>query len=471
MTIWAPELQGRGGPKYLALADALSEDVLAGRLAHGTRLPTHRELAERLGVTVGTVSRAYAEAERRGFVSGEVGRGTFARGPLDDASATRGATNLAAAATAAAVEDEVIELSLNIPPRDNRGDAIAATLASLAHDPAIAELMEYPPDGGHPRHRAAGALWVTRSGYPVSAHSVYVVNGCQHGMAAAFNALLKPGDLMLTEEVTYPGLKAVATLFHLRLQGVPVDAEGMRPDALEALCAANKPRAIYCVPTLQNPTTATMSRQRRLEIADVARRHGGLIIEDDVHGRLLADPPAPIAALAPDVTCYVTSTSKGLAPGLRIGYLVPPEPLAHRFAELVRTSTWMAAPLMAEIASRWMADGTAESLLAAKRAEVAARQSRATAAFVGLRFAASLSSFHLWLHLPEPWRADAVVAHAGRRGVRLTPTEAFVVGRAPTPHAIRVCLGAARDRPQLDRALAVIAEILEGPPDAGSVVA
>jgi DNA-binding transcriptional MocR family regulator len=468
VTIWTPNLDGRTGPKYLALADALSEDVLSGHLAHGTRLPTHRELAERLGVTVGTVSRAYAEAERRGFVSGEVGRGTFARGPLADAApaaVSRGAS------TAVALDDEIAELSLNVPPRDHRGDALAATLQALARDPGTAELMEYPPDGGHARHRAAGALWITRSGYPVSANDVYVVNGCQHGMAAAFHALLKPGDVMLTEEVTYPGLKAVAAAFHLRLHGVAMDAEGLRPDALEAACAEKQPRAIYCVPTLQNPTTATMSKRRRLEVAEIARRHGAVIVEDDVHGRLLPEPPAPIAALAPDVTCYVTSTSKGLAPGLRIGFLVPPAPLAHRFAELVRTSTWMAAPLMAEIAARWLTDGTAEKLLAAKRAEVAARQQRAAAAFAGLRYAASPASFHLWLQLPEPWRADAVVAHASRRGVRLTPTEAFVVGRAPTPHAIRLCLGAARDRDQLDRALRVIAEILEGPADASSVVA
>src|SRR5205814_2273898 len=160
MTSWAPEIRQRKGPRYLAIAEALAEDAGAGRLRPGARLPTHRELADHLGLTVGTVTRAYAEAARRNLISGEVGRGTV-----------------------------------------------------------------------------------------------------QHGMTAVLAALLGPGDLVLTEALTYPGMKNLAGLLSLRLEGVVLDEQGMRPDALAAACRARVAKAVYCVPTLQNPTTSVMSEE------------------------------------------------------------------------------------------------------------------------------------------------------------------------------------------------------------------
>jgi len=309
MTSWAPEIRQRKGPRYLAIAEALADDAGAGRLRPGARLPTHRELADRLGLTVGTVTRAYAEAARRNLISGEVGRGTFVRGP---------AARFATAPGGLYADPGLIDLSANHPPT-GPGDGEAVTLAralkALAGRKDLARLLDYPPPGGAHEHRAAGAEWARRSGLEVTADRVLVSSGNQHGMTAVLAALLSPGDLVLTEALTYPGMKNLAGLLSLHLQGVALDEQGMRPDALAAACRARSPKALYCVPTLQNPTTSIMSEERRRQIAAVAREHGVLIVEDDVHGRIPERAPRPLSAFAPERAVYLTGTSKVLARG------------------------------------------------------------------------------------------------------------------------------------------------------------
>jgi DNA-binding transcriptional MocR family regulator len=455
VTIWLPRLEGRGGPRYRAIADSLGDDIAAGRLAAGARLPTHRWLADQLGVTVGTVTRAYLEAARRGLLSGEVGRGTFVRqAVVDDTSG----------------EPVTLDLAHNHPPMPALGplsDVLQRTLATLAARPDLSSLLGYPADGGRPSHRDAGASWIERSGLRADPESVLVCGGSQHALTTVLATLFQPGDLLLAEAITYPGLKALANLLHIRLEGLPLDRDGLRPDALEDACGRGGARAVYVVPTIQNPTGNVMSEARRLEIAAIARAHGIAIIEDDIHALLPRERPRPIAAFAPERTYYLTSTSKTLAPGLRVGYILAPPGDAARLAAGVRATTWGAAPLMAEVVSAWIRDGTADALLEARRVEASARQALAAEALAGAEYEAHPVGYHLWLHLPEPWRSESFAAQAARRGVTVTPAEAFVVGRGAAPHAVRLCLGAPRSREALTRGLRLVAETLAGAPDAG----
>ena len=458
MTIWTPDLRQRPGPRYIAIAEALAEDARGGRLRPGARLPTHRDLADRLGVTVGTVTRAYAEATRRGLVSGEVGRGTFVR------AAARPSVFPAPAPAAGAA---FVDLSANLPPGSAspaETAALARTLTALARSKGLGQLLAYPPEGGASSHRAAGAEWVRRAGLAVGPGRVLVTSGSQHGMAAVFASLFAPGDVVATESLTYPGMKTLAGLLALRLHGVAMDERGLRPDAFAAACRARRPKALYCVPTLQNPTTAVMPVERRQEIAAVAREHGVLIVEDDVHGRLLGKPVRPLSTFAPDISVYVTGTAKVLAPGLRVGFIVAPAPLVPRIAAGIRGTTWMAAPLMAEIAARWIQDGTAESILARKRKDASARYRVAVRALDGLSRQGHPDAYHLWLSVPRPWRADSYAEAARRAGVAVTPASAFAVGRAAAPEAVRICLGAAADKDVLAGALRVLAGLLSAPP-------
>jgi DNA-binding transcriptional MocR family regulator len=461
MTMWLPGIASRGGPRYLAIADALGEDTARGRLKPGAKLPTHRELADKLGVTVGTVTRAYAEASRRGLVSGEVGRGTFARGaapelqPLPPAAPRSGA----------------IDLSRNHPaPLADAAALLRGTFQALGKRADLGELLEYAPDVGSTEHRAAGAAWLALAGLEALPENVVVANGSQHGMTAIFAAICRPGDLVLTEALTYPGIKALAELLHLRLQGLAMDSHGLRPEAFAAACRAGAPRALYTIPTIQNPTTAVMPESRRRELARIAREHGVLIVEDDVHGPLLENGPPPIARLAPDVTCYLGGTAKALVPGLRISYLLAPPALIARLGAGIRATTWMATPLMAAVAAEWIKDGTAKQLVKRRRDEARARQKLAAALFGARECEANPAGNHVWLHLPEPWRSETLAEAARQRGVLVTPAQAFVVGRATAPHAVRVCLAAARNRAELREGLTRLVQVLDGPADAGLMV-
>ncbi|HXY39738.1 MAG TPA: PLP-dependent aminotransferase family protein [Vicinamibacteria bacterium] len=447
MTIWSPRLAGRKGPRYQAIVEALAEDIGSGALARGSRLPTHRDLAEQLGVTVGTVSRAYAEAARRALVVGEVGRGTFVRSEGDAGSG----------------EDGVIDLGQNHPPEppsQPQRSALLRTVSDLVARSDVAHLLDYPAAGGSAPDREAGAAWVARVGLPARPEEVVVCTGSQHGLTVLLTTLLEPGDLLLTESLTYAGLKAVAGLLHVRLRGLPIDGDGLRPDALADACRETKARAVYLIPTLHNPTTVVMPEARRREIVEVARAHGLAIVEDDVHGLLPETRPLPLAALAPERTYYLTSTSKTLAPGLRIAYVKAPPAMVTRLAGGLRATTWAVAPLTAAIASAWIREGTADALLLARREEARARQAIVRERLAGADVDAHPEAYYVWLRLPEPWRGEAFAAEARERGVVVTPAEAFTVGREPQVHAVRLCTGAAHGRAALGRGLGIVADLL-----------
>ena len=180
--------------------------------------------------------------------------------------------------------------------------------------------------------------------------------------------------------------------------------------------------------------------------------------------------PARSRALAPERCYYLTSTSKTLAPGLRIAYVLAPPERVARLAASLRATTWAVAPLMAAVASTWIADGTADALVAARREEARERQAIARERLAGADFETKPEAYYLWLRLPETWRGSGFAAEARSRGVLVTPPEAFAVGRSDVPHAVRLCLGAARTRAALSRGLATVASLLRAGEASGAAV-
>ena len=177
-----------------------------------------------------------------------------------------------------------------------------------------------------------------------------------------------------------------------------------------------------------------------------------------------------MAALAPERTYFLTSTSKTLAPGLRIAYVLSPAAMVPRLTDGLRATTWAVVPLTAAVASSWIKGGTADAILAARRREARARQALAREVLAGADFDTQPEAYYLWLRLPEPWRRDSFAAVLRARGVAVTPADAFAVGREPAPHAVRLCLGAARSREALRRGLGLVADVLQGAGEAGAAV-
>lgn len=461
MTILDIDLNRRTGPKYRAIADSLAGQIAEGSLPPGTRLPPHRELAWKLGVTVGTVSRAYAEMTRRGLLNGEVGRGSFVRAEpvVEDIPHLR------------IHPGGLIDLSLNFPTPGAEREALAATLVAMAGDAATGALLDYQPEVGLERHRRAGARWIAAGERPVDPDRVVVTAGAQHAIMTVLATLTRPGDRIATEALSYQGIKPIVTQLGLRAEGLAMDQDGLLPDDFERAARDGNIRALYCLPTLHNPTTATMPETRRREIAAIAVRHEVPVLEDDIYRAFYEGIDLPsLAMLAGRFGYHITSMSKTVAPGLRTGYVIAPDDaMAERIGGTLRASCWMAPPLLAEVSARWIEDGTALRILENHRESAAARRVLARRILGNADYLVPAGSLHVWLNLPEPWRAGDFVAAMRDRGVAIAAAETFAIGRASAPHAVRICLGTPPRIEDLETGLSRIAEGL-GNPTAPSVM-
>ncbi|WNJ98977.1 PLP-dependent aminotransferase family protein [Thalassospiraceae bacterium LMO-JJ14] len=467
MTNWLPDITERKGAKYLRIADAIDDAIQEGELKADTKLPPMRNLAYDLGVTLGTVSRAYQEAERRGLVGGEVGRGTYIKGngrypqPQTPRAFAYGGSR-----------ENGINLSMAVPPLGDGGTYLAETIREISKDTSLCgELMDYQAHSGLERHRQGGVDWVARTGVETNTDCLTLTNGTQHAILVAAMAIARPGDTLLVESITYPGIIHIASQLGLKLAPVEIDDEGVCPDALEKAILEHRPRCAYMVPTVQNPTTAVMSDQRRRDIANVIMRHNLLVIEDDIWGFLPTDRAASLAAYAPDQVIHVTGLSKAMSPGLRIGYIATPPGATDAIRSVARMSTWMTPPLMAEVATRWLADGTGDEMIRWQRAEAEARMEIAVDALGEFSIRGHKHSYQIWLELPDPWRAEAVRDQAARRGIYFLSGDSFVFGRQQAPHAIRLCVGSCRTRDEVRQGVETVRDILRGPVAGTPVIA
>ncbi|KAA5605567.1 PLP-dependent aminotransferase family protein [Roseospira marina] len=459
MTLWRPTLSDRRGPLFQRIAEALADAVMAGELPPGTRLPPQRDLAFDLGVSLQTVSRAYAEAITRGFARGEVGRGTYVRGPVP-APAPPPPADLARPTAGP------IDLARGLPTPGHADADLARTLTALAGTNALAGLLDDQTGATEPTGAAeAGAQWMARLGLDAAPERIVLTCGAQHGLLSALMATTRPGGVLLTDALTYAPIRAMAEHLGLRLVPVAAVPDGcLDPDALDAACRRVSARALFCMPTLHTPTTATWSDERRAAIAAIARRHDLTLIEDDVFGALPPERPRPLATHAPERTLVLASTSKSLGPGLRIGYVHGPADRITAVRAAATLSGWMVPPLMAEIARRWVQDGTADRLNATRRADTAARQALARARLPADLCRSDPHGFHVWLTLPPGWHPDVFRLEAQARGVAVVSASVFAVDPTAVPAAVRLCLTHERAPERVATGLDIIADLLRSPP-------
>ena len=320
--------------------------------------------------------------------------------------------------------------------------------------------MSYRAGAGSARDRAAAASWLAPLFGTLDPDRVLVCAGAQAAVTALLTTLARRGDTVLAEPLTYPGFRALAAQLGLRLATVSADAKGLLPEALDRACRDVRPRAIYCVPTIHNPTTVTMPPERRQAVAEIARRHGVPLIEDDAYGLLPAQPLPALCAMVPGAGFTIATMSKCLSPGLRTAFVVAPgRTEAGRLVEAVRATSLTPSPLLTALVTRWIEDGTAPTLRNAIRHEAVARQALARAVLAGATIAAHPEGLHLWLTLPAPWTRSDFTAHVRQRGLALVGAEHFAVAE-PAPNAVRVCLGVAESRTTVEAALQALAEAL-----------
>lgn len=461
---WLPDLLAYEGPRYKALADALADAIHKGELLADQRLPPQRLLADALGVTTGTVTRAYGEAERRGLVEARVGSGTYVHlaRPGDKPDFYHLTVDQ---------PDDSIDLSLSLMvPNPARLESLHQAMHKVAADPQqLAAALAYQSERGQPQQLQVFVEWLGRHGVQVCSEQLMVTDGGQHGIFISLQALLAPGELLVSDALTYPGVIAAARQLHLRHLGIPMDEEGMDTQALERLCQQQRPRAVYLMPDQNNPTGRVMSLARRMHLIELARRYDFWIIEDAVQFLPPAYRHQRLAELAPERTLYLFSTSKILAGGLRVGLIVAPTLVLPRLMAALRAHCWMAPPLMVALTCAWIESGEADQLLQWQWQEVAERQQLLAEIFQGQRYSSHPTGFVVWLELPDGWRVGEFVRAAADAGVRLLGAEPFCVGSQSVPQAVRLCVSPPKERAVLQEALLRLKHLLESPPQGRAV--
>ncbi|MEE7494479.1 PLP-dependent aminotransferase family protein [Methylobacterium oryzae] len=453
---WTPDLKRWGKPHYLAIADALADDIRTGHLLPGTRLPTQRALAETLDLNFTTVSRGYVEAHRRGLIEGRVGRGTFV---VDPAEGTRPGD------APRSRRSGPVDFTMNLPPEPDLPEVQArmrSSFADLSGD--LADLLRYQGFGGTEADKEAALRWLGGRGIVTARERLLICPGAHSALSSILAQVARAGDTICAERITYPGIRTLAAHRGLRLIGLPMDRHGIDPDAFAAACTRDTPKAIYLNPLLQNPTTATLSRGRREAVVATARRYAVTIIEDDAYARICPTPPPSFAELAPEITYYVAGVAKCLGAGLRLAFLVAPSARsALPLGDALRAATVMASPISTALTTRWIMDGTADAIVAFVRAESAARQSLAAALLPAETYVADPHAFHVWINLPIGWTRSAFASQGRSAGLGVVGSDAFCVAGTP-PESVRLCLGGPSTRQQIAHGLEMLAHALEGSP-------
>lgn len=452
--VWLPHWAAQGGPRFLQIADALQAAVANGVLNPGDRLPAQRQLAAQLHVDLTTITRAYDEARRRHLLEGRGARGTYVAAPKVALNA-------------------VLDLSMNTPPPPEGvdfGDLLKQGLSQVLMRTDADLLMTYHLGGGSDADRQAGAQWLAPMFGLLDAGQVVVCPGAQAAIAALVLALTQPGDVILAESTSYPGLHAAASQFGRRIIAVEADQHGMLPEQLSQACRQHKPALLYLNPTLQNPTAITMPEHRRQALASIAQRCHVRIVEDDPYWLLADAPPPPIATLAPEQVFYICTLSKCLTPGLRVAFVLVRDPQERaRFLAALRSFALMVAPLTAALATQWILDGSAYALMEGVRKEARLRHRMARDLLAG-RYSGTGDGLHVWLQLPGYWNSSQLARAAEREGIAVTPAEAFAMGATGSAgvHAIRISLGSIQDRGRLQAGLRRLSHLLAQQPDAFS---
>ncbi|MES2255482.1 MAG: PLP-dependent aminotransferase family protein [Pseudomonadota bacterium] len=435
---WKPKLSG-SGPLHDRIVAALERDVRSGNLKNGIRLPAQRLLADHLGLSVGTVTKAYLEAERRGLARGQVGRGTYVTSPFGEDLSP------------GSFEDQIIDLSVNVVPHHAAVPYFVDYKSYALRQWEAFGALAYAPSAGPENQRRAAAVWLKRiANFDADWKRLIQTTGAQHAISLTFELLSKPGDMILCEEATFYGMKTLAQYRGYKLHGLKLDDEGIIPAGLETACRETKAKVLYLMPTAQNPTGRTMSKARRQAIAKIAQRNKLWLVEDDnyaLFGNHSDNKTIPIATLLPERTFYIGGISKSLAPGLRLGFLVCPSGAAFdSIVQAIRATVYSPSALGGLLFAQWIEDGSAFKIVETVKDEIGRRLVLARS-MLELDSKTPTSAPHLWLSLPAR-EAEMVVSRALRAGLVITPPESPILPGADIS-GIRLCLGTASSMEQL----------------------
>lgn len=450
MQNWIPDLSQSAGPKYLSIAEAISRDIAAGVLAAGERLPPQRVLADALSVDLTTVTRAYGEAQRLGLIEGSGRRGSFIKAKAGALVSESAHGNV----------PESSEAGMNSPP-ENFGGTLTAqfrkSVQALLGGSSGVPCLGYQKAGGAVATRRAGQALLARRGIVCDEDTVRVSAGGQHALHAIFSSHLGAGDVLAVCQFVYPGLISLAQRFGVSLRVVESDEQGMVPEALNKACQDGQVKAVYLVPSNDNPTTATMGPIRRREIAAAIESLNLILIEDDAYGFLHEEILPAVGSFCPSKAWYIASVSKVLAPALRVAWLRAPDVTkAWRVTADMHETAIMAPPLNAAIVADWVANGTFDLLVGELRDEAVRRQAFVSQCMAPGSYAADPQGYHLWIPVGLGANVHQLCDAVSQQGMIAVSSDAFSVERSQSKPSLRVSIGGSLTDERLRRGLLLL---------------
>lgn len=460
MTSWLPELSEGSGPIYVRIADRIEDAIGDGTLATGEKLPPQRDIAFDLGVTIGTISRAYALARERGLVSGEVGRGTYVLGRTSHGpEEVINLREVPGGTRTGGQTPDMLRFDTTAAPDVGQADIIEKAILNVTREcreEFTGYIQKIPPNW-----LEAGRLWLSTNRWKPDTDSIVSSLGAHAAIMSAIVAVTSPGDRIVMEELTYASVARSAAVFGRRVVTVASDSDGFDPAEFEAVCAQQHPRVAFLVPVNQNPTGITMPESRRRAIAEIAKRHNVWLIEDVVYDTLTCDPLPRIAEFAPERTFVVSCLSKAVAAGVRGGWVSCPPHMASRVLNAHKLITGGKPFLTSELAARLVLSGEADAIRQKSRSLIAMRMNEVRRAFNGYAFNASDYSPFVWLELPEPWRSSEFRKAAAEDGVLIDDEDEYKPARIDRMfHRIRIGFSMPRDEHELQTGLSVISGLL-----------
>ncbi|WDD97187.1 PLP-dependent aminotransferase family protein [Thalassomonas actiniarum] len=446
--MWSPDLSQETGPLYQRLVSAMAKAISSGELAVGDKLPPQRQLAWHLGVNLSTVTKAFQEATKRHLIYGEVGRGTFILGKSTEAALFE---------LKQTKQNQLIDLSTHVPAVNPSDNGLDTTLtAMLNREAGVSELLNYHSPQALQEMKIAAANWLAEFDYHISPTACITTTSAQNALLITLLTCCDKGDTVLVDELTFPGIKAVARVLGLKLYGIKMDSQGMQPSSLDLAIRTTKAKVLVSDPTLQNPTGSSMGEARKKAFVEVIMSHDILFIEEFVVGALAGT--APVSESIKSHSVLITSFAKTVAPGIRFAILAGEHDIIKQMDNESHVTSWQLSPLMAEIAKQWINDGTARKRLHWQQQEIKQRYQLFNQVFAkSLCLIEQNCSSHIWL--PVPIDADVFAQSCQQQGVAVVPASLFAVGHQ-FPQCIRVSLTAAKNRQQLKAGLELIRTLI-----------
>lgn len=456
--MWYPDPETLDAPLYVSLAAALKQAILTEELPAGTRLPPHRRMANRLGLSVHTVSKAYDSLRKQNLVDGQAGRGSYVCGRVPQPVPLQPEPE----SEIAPEPMEGFDFSTSRPVySQDHSKRLQCSLQELAAelDPLI--LQGSATGSESTAHRDAGAQWLAACGYPAGPDQVFLTNGGSHGVSIALSALTRPGDTVLSDGITQSLLVSGCSYLGLKQLGLKADQHGILPEALAKACLASGAQVLCLLPSLANPVPVMMPETRRRELAQIAKDHDLYIIEADPLGPVAKDRPPPVSALLPDRSIYMTAFSTCLMPGLHAGYMATPSHLLPALKGRLLSFGGAAAPLVRELASRWVLDGTALEFAGWQRNALENRHRIARRVLRGMPWTGHPSASHLWLPLPEGWSSGGFSHYARQMQIAVMPDMPFLAPGTSSPNALCISMGGVQEDSHFHKGLKLTAALLK----------